>query len=567
LTATNLLGSPRITLSAEGPAIVEVGEEAVADETLAYWGIRELDGKAEVAIKLHYDGALADPLLAEGSIDVHDLQITTARSGSQLGFNGAMQLENKGGPELRLQHCKATVNNAPLELHGHISGINTRHCLLDLDLRADGFSLAPLSEIIPPLATSRLKGILQGNATVNYSPAKPENISLCGQLGVRGLALESTGAILEEGEIQIALRTDRIVIEKADIVLNGQAMAVTGDITELPRMVASLHLSSAEFDIDRLLPIDRYLAQQAQPEERGETVQKQPDTLPPEIAQNAALTLSIAVDKGWYRKQRFSGLTLSAELSDAKLDHKLDLHIAGGRARIRGSADLGKLDNISFDIRYQLTNVQLQQFLPLLGDDSPYSGRASSKGSLQGLIGSDFLEHLRGTISIKAGPGKLPRASTLGGALHDAMAFARLKGLLTGSMGEFNRADLVPYDHFYIQGQFNENRVDIPAMALNTPGINTDWKGHLLLPDEILRMDVEVSLLGGLDAALGLVPVLGTTASKMSKIYLKLDGPLDDPRVEKTMWNAMEEASKRPLHTLEKSVGKSLKTIKKFWRI
>ena len=104
-------------------------------------------------------------------------------------------------------------------------------------------------------------------------------------------------------------------------------------------------------------------------------------------------------------------------------------------------------------------------------------------------------------------------------------------------------------------------------MTLNTPGINTDWKGHLLLPDETLRMDVEISLLGSLDAALGLVPVLGTTASKMSKIYLKLDGPLDDLKVEKTLWNGLEEASKRPLQTFEKNVGKSLKTIKKFWRI
>ena len=572
LTATNLLGSPRITLSAEGPAMVDVGEQTAADETLAYWGIQQLDGSADVAIKLHYDRTLADPLRAEGSIDVCGLQITTARSGSRLGFNGAIHLENKDGPELRLQHCKATVNNAPLELHGLISGINTRRCLLDLEVRADGFSLAPLSEIIPPLAACRLKGILQGKAAVNYSRAEPEKISLSGQLGVRGLALESTGASLEEGEIHIALETDRMVIEKVSFVLNGQAMAVTGEFAELPRIVASLHLSSPEIDIDRLLPIDRYLPRQPESGESGEQSQE-PTThtsvAPPEIVQNAELALSIDIDKGWYRKQRFSELSLAAKLRNTTLEsHMLDVHIAGGRAHTRGSADFGNLDNIRFDIRYDVKNVQLRQFLPLFDDDPDlYSGRASSKGNLHGVIDGDFLENLRGTISINAGPGKLPRDSSLGGALHDAMAFARLKGLLTGSMREFNRTELVPYDHFTIQGNFNEKGVDIPAMTLNTPGINTDWKGHLLLPDETLRMDVEISLLGSLDAALGLVPVLGTTASKMSKIYLKLDGPLDDLKVEKTLWNGLEEASKRPLQTFEKNVGKSLKTIKKFWRI
>ena len=571
LTATHLLSSPRITLSAEGPAVVDVGENAAQDETLAYWGIQKFDGTAEVAVKLHYDRALSDPLLAEGSIDVRGLQITTARSGSRLGFDGVIQLDNKHGPELQLRHCKATVNHSPLDIHGVISGIRTRSFLVDLEIRADAVELSPFAEVIPPLAASGLKGTLTANTTLNYSSAEPENIALTGKLGAQGLALSSAGANIEDGEIQINLKTDRIMVEKVAFVLNGQAMGLRGNITALPRLVASLHLSSPEVDIDRLLPIDRYLSQRVEPGEDGEQLQEQsvrPATTPPEIIKNAELTLSIDVDKGWYRGQRFTDLILAAKLSDTKLDnHNFDVRIAGGRAHTRGSANFSNLDKIDYDIRYDINSVQLQQFLPLIYDDpSPYSGQASSKGSLHGVIDSDFVENLRGTITIKAGPGKLPKSSALGGALHSAMAFARLKGLLTGSMREFNQARLVPFDHFFIQGQFNEKRIDIPVMALNTPGVKTDWKGHLLLPDQTLRMDVEVSLLGGLDTALGLMPVLGATANKMSKIYLKLDGPLDDPSVEKTLWNSLEEVRKRPLQTLEKNVGKSLKTIRKFWR-
>ena len=286
---------------------------------------------------MHYDSALAAPLLAEGRIDVCGLQITTARSGSRLGFDGAILLDNKDGQELQLQHCKATVNNSPLELHGLISGIRTRHFLVDLKVRAEAVDLSPFSEIIRPLAASRLKGIVQANTTLSYSRAEPENISLSGKLGVRGLALEGTGASLEHGEIQIELMSNRILVEKAGFELNGQAMTLRGDISALPQMVASLHLSATELDVDRLLPIDRYLPQRAEPEEYGEASQEQPSQSagkpPPEFVQNAALTLSIDVDQGCYSRQRFSDLTLTAKLSGTQLEnHSFDVRIAGGRA-------------------------------------------------------------------------------------------------------------------------------------------------------------------------------------------------------------------------------------------
>lgn len=560
LRAERLFDQPRLRAAAQGPAVVDDGGPGSGDEALLHWGIRELTGAADVTINVDFDRARSEPLLAEGAVNVRGLRIITARSGAQLGLDGQIAVANTSGLLLKLQHCEARVNGAPLTLHGLVSGIRTADLLIDLQLLARELALAPLAEVIPPLARSQLAGNLNADLKLSYAAADAEHIDLQGRLDVDDLRWRQADIDVADAKVKVSLHTNRIVLERADGTLNGQPMAIRGNIAELPRIVASVHATSPELDIDRLAALITNRSNDGDaPAATGES----PTRLrPPE---DAELSLSVAVDKGWYRMQRFGELILAAKFKGPILEgHNFDVHIADGRLHTRGTADFHDAKHIGFDARYEIKGVSLEKFLALLYDNPPpYSGQASSRGNLQGFLGSRFLEQARGSIIVKAGPGNLPRASALGEALHDAMAFARLKGLLSGSMRQFNQRKRVPFDKFYLQGQFVEHRFDILSMKLNTPGVKTEWKGFLHLPDNSVEIDVEVSLLGGLDTALELVPVVGSTANKMSRIYLHLDGPLDDPKVEKTLWNSLEDVRKRPLQTLEKNVGKGLDTFEK----
>lgn len=562
LQADHLLDQPRLRLSAQGPAVVDDGGPGSGDEALIHWGIRELTGAADVTIHADFNRARSDALLAEGSINIQGLRILTAKSGSRLGLDGVIEIGSSGQRLLRFDHCRASVNDAPLELHGQVRGNGPADLLVDLTLLAKNLTLSPLAEVIPPLALMQLAGTLNADLNLSFAATDTDHINLQGRLDIDDLAVQRGALSIFDGKVRATMQAKRVVIERADCVLNGQTISLRGNVSELPRLVAAVHVSSPEIDVDHLLSLlptlpDAEIA--AGDDAPGHALR---------VPKDAELSLSVAVEQGWYRAQRFDELVLAAKFNGATLEgHSFDVRIADGRLHTRGSADLSDLDRITFDARYAIKDARLEKLLALIYDEPPiYRGQASSRGNLQGVLGKRFMDQPRGSIIVKAGPGHLPRASALGEALYDAMAFARLKGLLTGSMRQFSERKRVPFDHFYLQGQFAEQRFDIASMVLNTPGVKTDWKGVVNLPDNSVEIDVEVSLLGGLDTALELVPMVGSTANKMSRIYLHLSGPLHNLKVEKTLWNSLEDVRKRPLQTLEKSVGKSLDTFKKFWQ-
>ena len=171
----------------------------------------------------------------------------------------------------------------------------------------------------------------------------------------------------------------------------------------------------------------------------------------------------------------------------------------------------------------------------VVGDNRGYRGPASCKGTLSGHTGKGWLESLRGNLLFKAGPGKMPRVGALGDALHKTLALDRLKGQLTGTMSAHEAATIIPVEYLLLHADFEEAYIDVPTLILNTPGAKTEWKGTLSVPELILDMDIKVSLLGELDMALGLMPVLGRAASNMTKLYVRLEGPISNPKTTKTL--------------------------------
>jgi hypothetical protein len=578
LQADSPFKQPVVSATALGPVYLAGDTRSDIQEILHSYGINAFTGTANIDLKARYQSADLHPWNVRGLLHLHDLDITTLSSESRITLQGSLDANLAETLAIKWNKFGGTISDAPFLIDGLISGSDLSPQLVDLEVSCEEIELAPIAEILPLRADQMLGGVLQTELALRYSHAAPDETALNGGLRLRELQyLDPRNNIdVDQGECQLQLKGKRITLQDAIFIFNGQTLMFRGTMDNLENKSVSVELNSPQLNIDRLIGASNDLSPAQSAAEAAPQQEQTPNdttsltALPQNLVnklQDCNLTIHANIERGSYQRRPFNQLELEANIKSGRIDsHTLNIGIAGGKVNTRGSLELAPQGYWIFDNRIDIRSVHLEKLLPWFGNDNHgYRGPASCKGKLAGHSGSGWLESLRGNLLLKAGPGKMPRVGALGNALHSTLALDRLKGQLKGTMSAREAATVIPVEFLLIEANFEGDMIDAPTLTLNTPGARTDWAGTLTLPELILAMDVKVSLLGELDAALGLMPVLGRAASNMSKVYLRIEGPLSNPTTTKTLHNSLDEISKQPIKALEKSVGKSLNKFKKFW--
>jgi hypothetical protein len=557
LQATELLGKPRISVTAKGPAQLsgKSGPELAAQ--LSEHGLQELSGLADVDFEVHYDQAQPQRWDVRGSVTLERMKLRTLASNSEVEMHGKLHMKRTDAINLWVEDFKGTINGSPVQLGGEIWGIGSGKPLVDIDVQASNLELAPLVDFIPALADSELAGILDGDLSVYFSRNRPKATRLKGTLATKGLKLHipDSDIRLDQLDIRLQLRANRIGIEKIQGRVNEQPVMVTGHLIPLPHLVGELHLSSAQIDFNKLFPAARHSP--AKQDKPAETDPQTPSTLP-EPLRSASVLLGLELGRGQYRGVHVHELNLDVDYQRGRIDkHQFATRFEQGAIRTRGAVDLDDLEHVSFDIDYAIEDVALEKVLQLFGVAPPApSGQLSSHGKLKGRTGDtqELANSLRGGLTVAAGPGKIPEVGVFGKSLFNMLSVISVQGLLEGELTPKLATDGVPYESLTAALTFTDRGMQLDQLVMLTPAVNAQGIGLVDLSGETLKVALTVTVLGTLDKALGMLPLVGGAAASVTKIYLVVEGSLDKPEVRiqpiRGLIKSLEKDMQQPFGTL-----------------
>ena len=106
---------------------------------------------------------------------------------------------------------------------------------------------------------------------------------------------------------------------------------------------------------------------------------------------------------------------------------------------------------------------------------------------------------------------------------------------------------------------FKGGNMNINNLFFKSDALNMHAQGTVGLLDEQLNMKAELVPLGTFDKILGFVPIVGKGAADLTKIYLDLEGPLENPKIRtrltKGVATGVEDATKAAGKDVKKGTG------------
>jgi uncharacterized protein YhdP len=269
--------------------------------------------------------------------------------------------------------------------------------------------------------------------------------------------------------------------------------------------------------------------------------------LPP-FLRKLTVNLHAKVKRGELLGEKFQDLKLKASYDQGVLkNQELQVLMAGGRIEIKSSADFGNLERIPFSIEPDISAIPLESIASILDlDNVSERGPLTMTGRVQGSTGStaDLLGSLRGSLEAEVGGGRIYNVGPAGNALFKMLSVMNLKGILSGNMVDNLVNKGIPFDSIKYRASFEDGIMSVEKLRLTSPGLNLDAQGTVDLVNQHLSMTADAQTLGTLDKVLGLVPVAGKTATKLTNVYLDIKGSLEDPEISVRPAKGVTEAIK-----------------------
>ncbi|MEJ2233080.1 MAG: AsmA-like C-terminal domain-containing protein [Syntrophobacterales bacterium] len=269
--------------------------------------------------------------------------------------------------------------------------------------------------------------------------------------------------------------------------------------------------------------------------------------LPP-FLRKLTVNLHATMKRGELLGQKFQDLTLKANYDQGVLKkQELKVLVAGGRIETKSSADFGNLQRIPFSIESDISVIPLESIASILDlKNVSARGPLTMTGRVQGRTGStaDLLGSLRGSIEAEVGGGRIYDLGPAGNTLFKILSVINLKGFLSGKIADNLVNKGIPFDSITYRASFKDGIMSIEKLGLTSPGLNMDVQGTVDLVNRNLSMTGEAQTLGTLDKVLGLVPVAGKAAQKLTKLYLDIKGPWEDPKISVRPAKGLTEAIK-----------------------
>jgi uncharacterized protein involved in outer membrane biogenesis len=585
--ATNLTGKVKVSAAAKGPMRLERTADAEVEKLLRQYGLESLSGSGEIDLRADYDQATPRQWYAGGSLVLKGVKAVSHPAGARLDdLQGRVTVKRTKTLEITVEALMAWLNQSPLQLEGKLSGGGTPQLVVDGKARTERLDLKQLSGLFPPLKDLELAGILDMNIDVHYPHADPGKSKFSGTVKTRGIGLRlaAHNLTITEGDGDIELAGDTVILKDMTLKANDQKMSLSGQVTNFRQPTARLQAKSANLNVDRLLVPAKSTGTEAKPSSKppavkegtpksGEPAKKKAgkSELPP-LLRKLTAKLQAEATRGQYRGQEFQNFTFRADYERGVLkSHDFHVLIGGGRIQTKGSADLRNSERIPFTVEPDISAVRLQSIVSLLNTDKiSVQAPLTLTGQLQGRTGStkDLLNSLRGNLEAEAGPGRIPEIGPVGNTLFKILAFVNIQKMFSGKkLDDINKKG-IPFDSLTYRATFQEGTMGVNKLRLSSPALNLDAEGNVFLVQEQLDMKAQIELLGTVDTVLDLVPVLGKAAGQLTNVYLHLKGPLANPKIRVRPAKGITEAGKKgtqdtgkAAEDVVKELGKGLEKI------
>jgi len=538
-------------------------KDADVERLLKKYGLESLSGSVEVDVRADYDQAKEPQWDASGSLALEGMRAVSYPAGARLeDLKGRVTFNRKNGLDLTAKDLSARLNKASLELNGKLSAGGSEQLAVDAKAKADSLSLADLRSLVPPLKELELDGMLDMDIDVHYVKTRPAESRVNGRIKTSGLGIKLAKLRIAEGKGNLEFAGNRLKVNEVTLLVNDQKISAVGQVSNFLEPTAKLQAKSPNLNIDQLLP----------PAAPDETTSK-PSSNPPGKPEGKAeeertpsekkekkrelhpflrkLTAEILVDadRGTYRGQEFQALTLKALYERGLLkSHDLEVRIGGGHIQSQGTADLRSLQEIPFDLQPTIEAVPLESMAPLFGTNKPsIRGPLNLRAQLQGTTGStvSILRSLRGYVEAELGPGRIYKLGQAGNAFFELLNFLSLSNILSGKTLKDLATEGVPYKSVKAKTVLQSGKMNISQLVMESPALELDAKGDIDLVKNQLNMNADIAMLGTLDKILGIIPIVGEAGTGLTRIYVVLEGDLQNPKIRIRPLKGVTETGKK----------------------
>ena len=162
--------------------------------------------------------------------------------------------------------------------------------------------------------------------------------------------------------------------------------------------------------------------------------------------------------------------------------------------------------------------------------------------------------------------GRLTKLGRGGEAVAKILAFTSVQGLLSGRMKDDMEKKGLPFNTLNAAMTFNKGNMNINRLRLLSDAVSLNGRGTVNLVTRRLNMDAHVKPLQTLSGGLGLVPILGKAAERLTEMHLKIEGSLDNPKISTTATRVLSGGVKNSGKATEgviKDLGKGIKDLGK----
>jgi uncharacterized protein involved in outer membrane biogenesis len=540
IRVTHMDEHPRVAVQAKGPVHLAATRDVEVEKLLKEYGLKSLAVSADIDMRADFDQAHPDDWSIGGSLTLADVRAETSPEAVVMDhLRGRVTVNRRKAMEITAEDITAQVNEAPVRLSGNLKGVGTPALLIDAKAYAKHLDLAHLREFFPVLKTLGLAGKLDMDLQVHLPYSATAKTRLNGMLATENVAFQIPAyhTTVKDVNTLFRLTGDTINIQRMQMLVNDQALAVAGQWAHPLDPKIRLVVTSPELNLDRLLPEQdpaKNASESSRKQETGSEKQTRKTELPP-IARKMTAQLQVKADQGQYRGLRFQNLKF-----DALYDHglikpyDLDFGSEGGHLAAKGSVDLRDPQHAAFAVSPNIRSVKLETLASALGvHDFSVSGPISLSGQLQGKKGSskDFLASLHGNLEIQIGPGKLARIGRGGEMLAKILSLISIRGILTGALFQNFASQGLPYQWINAQATLDNGNMDLTTFQFESNVMNVDAQGRINLLEEQMDMRVSLKPLGMVSTVMGIVPLIGKVAAGLTEIHFNLSGSLDDPRI------------------------------------
>jgi len=569
---THLSARPRVSAAFNGPVVFKETDQAAWGKLLKQYGLKSLSGRADIAMKAEYDALKPDEWEAHGFLVLGGIRAKIHPAGIRLeDLRGRVRLDRKGSLNISLKELTGRVNNAPVRLTGRIAGGGTPDLVIDAKIQTERLDLAHLVELVPALEKMEPEGRVDADLGIYLPFNDPRNTRLDGAVKIRGLGIRwlDRDVAVEEGDADVELAGDIVSIKSAELRVNGQKLTVSGQLMNFFEPDVLLNIKSSHLNLDRLLHPGGN--EKRSPGTGREGREEMPPAgksrgweLPP-LANKLKARVNIEANQGKFHGQLFREMKIAADYEYGTLkSYDLDLHMAGGRIRTTGFADLRNPNAVLFSAKPDIRSVRIEEFVHLFGIDKFHlQGPVTAKGLVQGRTGSNInlLSGLSGSLEAEITQGRINQLGTAGSIIGKAFSFLSPRSLLFFKLKEDLGGEGVPFRKLKSKVSFESGQLTIHESMLESSALNGVAEGAIDLVDGKLDIDMGFQPLVTLDKALGLVPLVGKRAADLTMISLDVTGSLKDPLIKMSATEKVIKPMKKllriPMRILKRPEGQT----------